>query len=82
MLRVSRKTKLLCLQDADSDEAHMAEELRNASYVLPRILFWVPIVNGFLAFLMLITFCYCIGDEAAGECFHQRITKGLELRYL
>jgi len=80
MLRVSRKSKPLFLQNADRGEAHMAEELHNASYVLPRILVWAPIVNGFLAFVMLITFCYCIGDEAAGECPNQRTAQSLKLR--
>jgi choline transport protein len=70
----------LFVQNANDGEAHMAEELRNASYVLPRILFWAPIVNGFLAFVMLITFCYCIGDEAAGECPNQYMIQRLELK--
>ncbi|KAK5726509.1 hypothetical protein LTR17_012632 [Elasticomyces elasticus] len=42
--------------------AHMAEELVNASFTLPRILLWATVVNGAMAFVMLVTFCYCIGD--------------------
>ena len=52
----------------------MAEELRDASYILPRILLWATVINGFLAFVMIVTFCYCIGDEAAGECSEQCAT--------
>ncbi|KAK3647889.1 hypothetical protein LTR56_007863 [Elasticomyces elasticus] len=40
----------------------MAEELVNASFTLPRILLWATVVNGAMAFVMLVTFCYCIGD--------------------
>ncbi|EXJ63331.1 uncharacterized protein A1O5_11652 [Cladophialophora psammophila CBS 110553] len=41
---------------------HMAEELRNASKTLPRVMLWTSIVNGALGFIMLITFCYTLGD--------------------
>jgi choline transport protein len=46
-----------------SDAAtHMSEELRDASYTLPRAIIWTAIVNSLLGFLMLITFCFCLGD--------------------
>lgn len=39
---------------------HMAEELRNASKTLPRVMLWTTIGNGALGFVMLITFvCTC-----------------------
>ncbi|KAK3632377.1 hypothetical protein LTR56_016391 [Elasticomyces elasticus] len=47
--------------------AHMAEELVNASFTLPRILLWATVVNGAMAFVMLVTFCYCIGDLESGN---------------
>ncbi|KAK5049998.1 hypothetical protein LTR84_004117 [Exophiala bonariae] len=41
---------------------HMAEELKNASKTLPRVMVWTSVVNGALGFVMLITFCYTLGD--------------------
>ncbi|EXJ77510.1 hypothetical protein A1O3_09737 [Capronia epimyces CBS 606.96] len=41
---------------------HMAEELRNASKTLPKVMMWTSIVNGALGFVMLVTFCYTLGD--------------------
>lgn len=34
--------------------AHMAEELKNASKILPRAMIWTIIVNGALGFVMLV----------------------------
>lgn len=34
--------------------AHMAEELKNASKMLPRAMIWTIVVNGALGFLMLV----------------------------
>jgi choline transport protein len=34
--------------------AHMAEELKNASRILPRAMLWTIIVNGLLGFVMLV----------------------------
>ncbi|KAH3994513.1 hypothetical protein HBI56_160530 [Parastagonospora nodorum] len=46
-----------------SDAAtHMSEELRDASHTLPRAMIWTAIVNSSMGFLMLITFCFCLGD--------------------
>ncbi|ORY16828.1 amino acid/polyamine transporter I [Clohesyomyces aquaticus] len=46
-----------------SDAAtHMSEELRDASYTLPRAMLWTAISNSCLGLLMLITFCFCLGD--------------------
>ena len=45
-----------------SDAAtHMSEELRDASYTLPRAMIWTGVVNSSLGFLMLVTFCLCLG---------------------
>jgi choline transport protein len=46
-----------------SDAAtHMSEELQDASYVLPRAMIWTAVSNSVLGFLMLVTFCVCLGD--------------------
>ena len=46
-----------------SDAAtHMSEELQDASYVLPRAMIWTAVSNSTLGFLMLVTFCVCLGD--------------------
>ncbi|KAF2472816.1 amino acid transporter [Lindgomyces ingoldianus] len=46
-----------------SDAAtHMSEELRDASYTLPRAMLWTAISNSILGLVMLITFCFCLGD--------------------
>lgn len=44
----------------------MAEEVRDASRVLPRAMVLTLIVNGTAGFVMAITFAYCLGplDEA------------------
>lgn len=48
--------------------AHMAEELQDAAYRLPRVLVWSVVVNGAMMFIMCITICYCIGDLSTGRC--------------
>lgn len=40
----------------------MSEELKDASYTLPRAMIWTAVVNSSLGFLMLVTFCFCLGD--------------------
>ncbi|KAF7194035.1 putative amino-acid permease C15C4.04c [Pseudocercospora fuligena] len=40
--------------------AHMAEETRFASSVIPRAMVWSYIVNGLMVFVMLITYCFCL----------------------
>lgn len=45
---------------------HMAEEIKDASRVLPLGMIWTLILNGTTGFIMVITFAFCIGDlEAA-----------------
>ena len=41
---------------------HMSEEIKDASFVLPRAMMWTAILNGTLGFIMLITFCFCLGN--------------------
>lgn len=42
--------------------AHMAEELQDAAYTLPRTIVLATTVNGGLMFVMCITICYTVGD--------------------
>ncbi|KAK5687105.1 hypothetical protein LTS10_001242 [Elasticomyces elasticus] len=45
---------------------HMAEEIKDASRVLPLGMVWTLILNGATGFIMVITFAFCITDiEAA-----------------
>lgn len=41
---------------------HMSEELRDAGNTLPKCMIWTTVVNGALAWIMAITFCFCVGD--------------------
>ncbi|KAI7189633.1 amino acid permease [Hortaea werneckii] len=47
------------------EKAHMAEELQDAAYTLPRVMTLATFANGLMAFVMLIAICYCIGDIEA-----------------
>ena len=55
------------LNRADSDPAHMAEELQDAAYTLPRTIVAATVINGFLMFVMAITICYVVGDLEQGR---------------
>jgi choline transport protein len=41
---------------------HLAEEVKDASRVLPLGMMWTLILNGVTGFVMVITFAFCIGD--------------------
>ena len=41
---------------------HMSEEVRDASLVLPNAIMWAAGLNGSLGFVMVITFCFTLGD--------------------
>ncbi|KAF2729568.1 GABA permease [Polyplosphaeria fusca] len=41
---------------------HMAEEVKSASKLLPRAMLCTILVNGAMGLIMLITFCYTVGD--------------------
>jgi choline transport protein len=43
----------------------MAEEVRDASKTVPRVMISTVILNGVLGFIMVVTFCYCITDLQA-----------------
>ncbi|KAI6805556.1 amino acid transporter [Hortaea werneckii] len=47
------------------EKAHVAEELQDAAYTLPRVMTLATFANGLMAFVMLIAICYCIGDIEA-----------------
>lgn len=40
----------------------MSEEVRDAGRALPKSMIWSTVLNGALAWVMLITFCFAIGD--------------------
>ena len=46
---------------ADS-AVHMSEEVKDASIVLPRAIIWAASLNGTLGFIMVITFCFTLGN--------------------
>lgn len=45
---------------------HMSEELKDASYTLPRSMMWATFVNGAMGMITAITVAYCIGDLTEG----------------
>ena len=40
----------------------MAEEIKDASLIVPRCMIWTAVLNASLGFVMLITYCFCITD--------------------
>jgi len=58
---VGQLSPIFSLLGADA-ATHMSEELKDASYTLPRAMIWTAVVNSSLGFLMLVTFCFCLGD--------------------
>lgn len=54
-------TPLWCFLGPDAG-AHMAEELKDASRVLPSAMVWATFFNGLLGLVMLITLCFCLGN--------------------
>ena len=43
--------------------AHMSEELKDASRVLPSAMMWGSLFNALLGLVMLITLCFCLGPD-------------------
>lgn len=43
----------------------MAEEIKDASVTLPRAMMCTIAINGSLGFVMLVIFCFCLGDVQA-----------------
>lgn len=54
-------TPVYTLLGADS-AVHMAEEIKDASTVLPKAIMTSALVNGTLGFIMTITFCFALGN--------------------
>jgi amino acid transporter len=52
---------ILPLLGADA-AVHMSEELRDASRTLPRSMILTTVFNGAFGWIMVITFCFCIGN--------------------
>lgn len=46
---------------ADS-AVHMSEEIKDASVVLPRAIMWAATINGTMGWIMVITFCFTLGN--------------------
>lgn len=55
-------TPLWCFLGPDA-AAHMSEELKDASRVLPSAMMWGFFFNALLGFLMLVTLCFCLGPD-------------------
>lgn len=58
---VGQLSPIFSLLGADA-ATHMSEELKDASHTLPRAMIATAVVNSGLGFLMLVTFCVCLGD--------------------
>jgi len=58
---VGQLAPIFSLLGADA-AVHMSEELVDASYTIPRAMIWATAMNSGLGFIMLITFCFCLGD--------------------
>ena len=52
---------ILPLLGADA-AVHMSEELRDAGNSLPRSMIWTTVINGAIGWIMLITYCFCLGN--------------------
>jgi choline transport protein len=59
---VGQLAPMFSLLGADA-AAHLSEELRDAAYILPRAMVWNGFINSSLGCVMLITFCFCLGDD-------------------
>lgn len=55
-------TPLWCFLGPDAG-AHMSEELKDASRVLPSAMIWGSVFNATLGMIMLITLCFCLGPD-------------------
>ena len=68
---VGLSTPLWCFIGPDAG-AHMSEELKDASVVLPKAMMWAVFFNGVFGIVMMITFVFCGGaldsvlDSATG----------------
>ncbi|KAK5202403.1 hypothetical protein LTR41_011846 [Exophiala xenobiotica] len=62
---VSQVAVLYCSLGSDS-VCHISEEVEDASWTVPRVMWWSFLLNVFLGIIMLITMLFCIGplDDA------------------
>lgn len=58
---VGTSSILYCQLGPDA-AVHVAEETRNAAWVLPRCIVWGYLLNGVMGFIMLITILFTMGD--------------------
>ncbi|KAI9700999.1 MAG: hypothetical protein M1836_001667 [Candelina mexicana] len=52
---------IFCFVGPDA-ATHMAEEIKDASIIVPRCMIWTAVLNATLGFIILITYCFCITD--------------------
>lgn len=62
---IGMQAAVVPLLGADAS-VHMSEELRDASYTLPRSMMWALFANGAMGWVTAITAAYCIGDLVTG----------------
>ncbi|EON66108.1 hypothetical protein W97_05351 [Coniosporium apollinis CBS 100218] len=60
-LLIGQVTVLYCMAGFDS-AVHLAEEVEDAARNVPRSMVWAFLLNGCMGFVMLITYCFCIGS--------------------
>ncbi|EKM57710.1 uncharacterized protein PHACADRAFT_90968 [Phanerochaete carnosa HHB-10118-sp] len=61
---VGQVTAMFTLVGSDA-AAHMAEEIQDASKVVPRSMWWSFLANVPPTLIVLVTFCFCLGDTAS-----------------
>ena len=52
----------LASEEPWTDHSRAAEEIKDASRVLPLGMLWTVVLNGVTGFIMVITFAFCVGD--------------------
>lgn len=63
-LLIGQVTAMFTLVGSDA-AAHMAEEIQDAGVVVPRSMWWSFIANVPPTLIVLVTYCFCIGDTAS-----------------
>ena len=59
---IGQVTAMYTIVGSDAS-AHMAEEIREAGVVVPRSMWWSFVANIPPAMLVLVTYCFCIGNQ-------------------
>lgn len=57
---------LTSVKGADTS-AHMSEETKHAGRVIPQAMVWSYVINGILAYVFAITYCFLLVDYSAAE---------------